>query len=326
MPFTEKLIRLTIRLASNTQTNQPNQFAGTGSNQTVLERHRAQVRIVNQGAAVGSTATVKVWGLAPNLMTELSTLGLVYNVLPRNFVTVQAGDAAGMSTAFDGTIVQAYGDYRSQPDVPMILECNAGAFEDAAGSSMTSYPEPVAVAKVIEDLATKMGYGFENNGVTAMLQSAGGGGVALQGSALQQARSAADQAHVHLGVVFSGGGLTLSIWPWEGARTTPPVPLISPGNGLISYPIFTPGGIQFETEYNPAISFGGKVKVNSSLLNQVLGAQKGQVPGLKVPPNSEWAINQIDLALDSLLPKGLWQQTVYCWNPEYGRPTTVGQG
>jgi hypothetical protein len=321
--FSQKLISLTVQLADNPGTNQPNKFTGTDSSQVTLKNHRTSVRVINQGASYGSTAQVKVWGLAPELMIELATLGLNYNIVPHNILTIQAGDASGLATVFSGTIWACYGDFQAQPDVPTIFECTAGGFEATAPAAMTSTSGPTPVAQVIETIAGQLKYGFENNGVDVVLQSAGGGGVALQGSLLEQARQAADHAHIHLGIVNGSSGLTLAIWPWDGSRNTASPPTISPQTGMISYPIFTPNGIQFETLFDPTIQFGGKVKVNSSLLNQILGAQKAQIPALNVPPDSTWAVNQINLALDSMLPRGQWSSTVTCWNPSQARPVTT---
>lgn len=324
MSFTQKLIEITIQLASNSQTNQPNTFAGTSASSVTLSGSRTSVRIQNAGAPVGNSAQVKVWGLTPSLMTELSTLGLVYDIIPHNILTVKAGDqATGMATVYSGTIWSAYGDYSAQPDVPMVFECQVGGYETVAPASNSSFTMPTDAAKIMETLAGNMNFGFENSqNLSVMLSSAGGGGPIFQGSYYQQAAQCAEDAHIHWGIVNGQqGGLTLAIWPWSGTRKTQnPVLVSAPPGELINYPTFTPNGIMFKTLFNPQISFGGLVQVQSSLLTQVLGAQQAQNPAFLVPPNSTWGVNRIDLALDSLLPNGEWSTTVYAWNPNYNQP------
>lgn len=316
MAFSQKLVRLTIQLAANSQTNQPKKFAGSDSSKATLENHRTSVRVFNQGAIAGSTAQVRVWGLAPNLMVELATLGLAFNVIPRNLITIEAGDAGGMATVFTGTIVQCYADFRAQPDVPTVFECVAAGFEATQGAPMTSYTGATDVREVIKAIAGQLSYGFEDNLDGPVMLSA----PAYQGSLVEQARQAAADAHVQVGLVNGSSGLVLAVWPWEGQRKNRQTPTIGFPGEMISYPTFTPAGIQVETLFDPAIEFGGKIKVNSTLLTQILGAQKANIPEFNVPPDSEWSINKIDLALDALLPNGQWSSTVSAWNPNQSRP------
>ena len=323
MAFTQKLIQLQIQLATNSQTNQPNTFAGTSSSAVVIDTDvRKSVRIQSVGSPIDSSAQVKVWGLSPSLMTQLATLGLNYNIVPHNVLTIKAGDGiSGLSTVYSGTIWSAYGDYSAQPDVPMILECQIGGYETVAPASNSSFTSPTDAAQVMQTLATQMGFGFENSrNVKVTLSSAGGGGPIFRGSYYQQAMQCAEQAHIQWGILNGqDGGLTLAIWPWNGTRKTPNPPLIAPETGLISYPSFTPNGIVFKTLFNPLIAFGGTCQVASSILTQILGAQQAQNPAFLIPPNSTWGVNRIDLALDSLLPNGEWSSNVTAWNPNYNQ-------
>jgi hypothetical protein len=322
MAFTQKLIDITVELAANSQTNQPNVFAGTSSNSVTLSGSRTSVRIQNAGAPVNQTAEVKIWGIAPSLMNELSTLGLVYDIVPRNILTIKAGDTAtGMPTVFSGTIWGAYGDYSSQPDVPFVFFCNQAGYEAAAPGATSSFTGPTDVAAIMSGLARKMNFGFENNGVSVILRSSGGGGPTYRGSYWLQAFQAARDARIQWGIVNGqSGGLVLAIWPNGKSRATANPPLISPGTGMIDYPAFTQNGIIVKTLFNPLISYGGLVKIQSSLLSGVLSAQKAQNPAFNLPASSTWAVNKVDLALDSLVPHGEWMSMVNAWNPNYPQP------
>jgi hypothetical protein len=258
-------------------------------------------------------------------MNELSTLGLVYDIVPHNILTIKAGDAtSGMPTVYSGTIWGAYGDYSQQPDVPFVFYCNQAGYEAAAPGTTTSFTSPTSIATIMSGLAGQMNFGFENNfdgGSAPVLSSAGGGGPTYRGSYWLQAFQAAKDAGVQWGIVNGqSGGLVLAIWPNGKSRATPNPALISPATGMIDYPAFTQQGIIVKTLFNPLITFGSLVKVQSSLLTGVLASQQAQNPAFNVPTNSTWAVNKLDLALDSLVPHGEWASIVNAWNPGYPQP------
>ena len=308
MSFTQKLINITVQLANNAGTGQPNTFAESGTDTVTISGSRTSVRIKNAGAAVNCRATVKVYGMTQSLMNQLTTLGMVYNQIARNQLTIQAGDSSSggsLPTIFGGTIISATPDFSAQPNVPFIFEVLSGLAQATTPATVSSYQGTVKVADVVASLATAMGFQFENNGVTATISAP-----ALTGSFLQQAKDICAHANVKLAII---NGTTLSIFPDGGNRNTPDVPVISPETGMISYPSLTTQGIIVKTLLNPQITMGSLIKVNSSLLSGISAAQSAS----NYP--SQWAVRKVDLDLDSLYPKGEWSQTLYAYNPGYAR-------
>lgn len=313
MAFAQKLITVTVQLAPNTQTNQPNTFAESGTDTVVLSGSRTSVRVQNSGAPLDGRAQVKVWGMTPSLMNQLSTLGLVFNLVPKNVLTIAAGDSTtGLATIFSGTIWAAYGDYQSQPDVPFVFECLSGAADAVISAPPSSFQGSVDVATMMSGFARQMNLGFENNGVSVQLNNA-----YFSGGAKIQAQKCADAAGISWGIV---GGNTLAIWPKGGNRNTPNVPVLQPvPGGTISYPAFTQQGIIVKTLFSPLIAFGQLIEVQSSLLSGIAAAQPTSPVGGGATFPSQWAVNKLDHALDSLLPKGQWMSVVYAYNPGYSR-------
>lgn len=308
MALVERKIDLSVKMASNPGTNQPNQFSESGTDTLQVSGLRTSVRIQNAGTPVGCKAQVAVYGLTQSIMNQLSALGMTFNIVPKNVMTISAGDdESGMSVVFSGTVQQAYADFSSQPDVPMRFECLLGLAEAAAPAQVSSFTGATSVESVMSSLAGKMGFGFENNGVKAQLASP-----YFRGSLWNQAQQCADHANIEWGVV---NGNKLVIWPKGGNRTGGNVPVIGPPpNGEeISYPAFTPQGIIVSTVFNKDISFGSLVKVDSSLLSGIKGAQ----PQSNFP--TQWAVYKLDLALDAQVPDGEWRSTVYAYNPNSGK-------
>lgn len=314
MAFAQRLIEVAVKLATNSETNQPTTFSESGTDTVTLSGSRTSVRIQNSGTPAGSTASVDIYGMTPSLMNQLSTLGMVVNIVPKNTLTISAGDNTnGMSVVFSGTIVAGYGDFNAAPDVPFHFECNSGLGDAVAPAVASSFTGSTDVATIMAGFARQMNLGFENNGVTTKLSSP-----YFAGNVRTQMRACADHAGINAEIV---NGNKLAIWPKGGSRTSVTlVPIISKDTGMIGYPAFTQQGIIFKTVFNPQVAFGGTVKVQSGLLSGVLSAQKNQNASFLIPQDSIWAVYKLDHALDSLVPRGQWMSTIYGYNPHYPKP------
>jgi len=297
------LLTATIKLAAN-QTNQPQTFSGTNSDTVTLGGHRASLRVQNSGGAAGSTAQLAIWGMSQQLQDQLSTLGMVIKQIPANTLTVAAGsDPNNLTTVFIGTIWQAYPDYSNMPDVPFRFECFAGAFELAAPFPVSSYTGATSVATVLSTIANKMGWGFENNGVSVTLTNP-----YFPGSAMQQVQAIREHAHINAQLINN----VLAIWPKYGNRKGSGTPLIAPpsdGGNMIGYPSYTQQGIAIRTIFDPSIIMGGQIQVKSSLQRA----------------SGTWNVLKLDLALDSLMPGGKWEQHIQAYNPKFP-PVLPSQG
>jgi hypothetical protein len=308
--FVERKVDLTFQLAQNTQTNQPNSFAEGGSDTVTVSGLRTSVRIQNSGAPADCRADVRIWGLTPSLMNQLSTLGLVFNLVPKNTLTISAGNEgdATLSPIFIGVIYYAYADFSAQPDVPFHCVCTSTTANAVIPAKASSYTGGTSVATIMQNLARLMGLGFENNNVTTQLASP-----YFSGSAMDQVRQCAEHAGISFGIV----GSTLAIWPRGGNRNTPNIPVISKANGkLIGYPAFTQQGIIVKSIFDPTVSFGSLIRVESELFQGIASAQASA--NANIFP-TEWAVNKLDLALDAKMPKGDWMSTMFAYNPNYSK-------
>jgi hypothetical protein len=319
--WTQKLLQVTVQLGANPGTNQPTTFAGTGSNTITFPYLRTSARVANSGATIDQRATVRIWGVQQSEMYQLSTLGLVYNIVPKNVLTLAAGDLVnGFSTVFSGSILSAYGDYQAQPDVPFVFECVAGLAAGVAPVAPATFQGSTDVATIISGFARQLGMGFQNAGVNVKLSNP-----YFPGTVMDQLKACA----AHAGIEVSFGANTLTIFPRGGSMSSSGVnaPIISAQYGMIDYPVLTTQGIIVKTLFSPKIAFGGLVQVGSSLLSGTLNAISAQNPTFKPPQttpagNSIWSVFKLDHALDSQVPRGQWMSTAYCYNPGYPRPAS----
>lgn len=301
MQIPRRLIEVDVKLAANSQTNQPNTFAESGTDAVTVAGLRVSARIKNSGAPSGASASLDVWGLTPSLMNQLATLGMAFNIVPKNTVTIRAGvEGSALTPVFAGTIFASYADYDGAPDVPFHFEANALLADAVVSAKPTSFPGPVQVADAMGNFAKLMGLTLENSGVNVTLPAS-----YYAGNVRDQMRKMAEDAAINAEVI---NGTILAIWPKGGARTTPTVPTIArpPAGQMIGYPAYTNQGIIVRNVFDPQITMGGKFKIQTTIK--------------PVADVGTWAVNKLDLALDSIVPHGQWMMTIHAYNPSQGRP------
>jgi hypothetical protein len=285
--FTQKLISITLTLANG-------QFGSSGGNSMTLSGLRTSVRIRVPGGQSMGVLEGAIYGMSLSTMNQLSTVGTQLNAQAKNTISVMAGDAeTGMALVYSGTLKYAYVDAQSMPQVAFRVSGSAGAYEAVKPVKPTSIQGAGDVAQVMSQLAGQMNLSFENNGVNVKLSN-----IYLSGSARMQALTLAQHAGIeHL--IDKG---TLAIWkPGQGRQSSSL--MISPQTGMVGYPMFNQANVVVRTLFNPAINYGGLMQIQSDL----------------TPACGTWAINYVDLELDSMVPHGRWFATLS------GTPTTAPQ-
>lgn len=286
--FVERLINVTFSLGTGT--------FGDGTSDTVkLSGLRASAHVIKAGGAALGSMQLRLWGMTLDKMNQLSTLGMVITQQRKNTVLVEAGTSSGMSTVFQGTIQQAWADFLNMPDVPFHVMATAAMFDGIKPVQPSSYRGATDVVTVMSNLAGQMGYTFENSGVS---------GIQLHdsyfpGTARDQAAAAAKQA----GISWIIDGSTLAIWP-KGQGRGQSTPMVSPDTGMIGYPSYTSMGIVVTTLFNPSITYGSKVQVQSSLK----------------PACGQWVVYSLAYDLESMLIGGHWLMRFEAAPPGYGPP------
>jgi hypothetical protein len=249
MSFAERKIDLTFDLAEG-------QFGGGLGKSAKVSGLRCEVSINNMLGESLNTVQLRVFGMSESRMNQMSTLGIKPGATPKNIVTIEASNnTGGMTQAFQGTMANAWVDYRGAPEVSFNVEAWAGAHELVKPIAVNSYKGTVDVATIIESLAKGMGFGFTNNGVTAKLSNP-----YFAGSAVSQIKECAQ----HAGIAYDISNGVVNIWPSGGTRDDVTF-LLSPETGLVGYPTFSSTGLQIQAEYNPLIFNGRKFQVQSAI-------------------------------------------------------------
>lgn len=279
--FTVKQLRVTLILAGTNQV-----FPGTNDNTLVLTDLRVSATV--QGVARLSTqADIRVWGMRRDDMDALTVAWANPPVVRDHIVILDANSGDGWTQVFRGTILEAQPEYTGMPNVSFRLQAITGYYQKINPAPPTSYPNSVAIATVVKDLAQRMGFAFEDGGATGSLSSPYFAGTLYD--QLQQACNAA-------GSDFYVQGDTILITKQGLPRNVQPVVRLTPTSGLIGYPSYQRAGLMVSCIFNPAILCGSPLEVES-----------------KVPSaTGRWYPYSLEHSLDSRTTKGQWQSNLFC--------------
>ncbi|WP_019573363.1 baseplate hub protein [Curvibacter lanceolatus] len=277
MTFVKRAIKLSFKLASGSLPN--------GADTLDLEGHRVEAIIDNPGGglAVGSL-NMRVYGMRLADMNTFSTDGLNALAVRGDSVTVSAGNEGGqIHQVFEGTITAAFIDFAGIPDVAFNVQAQAGFLFKVKPAAPNEGKGTVDVAAKIQTIAASIGFGFKNNGVTSQLSNQ-----YLYGTAIDQIRTLADAARIACNIE---NGI-VSIWPNNGLSDST-ILSISPDNGMVGYPAFTPTGIAVRAEFRPEMQLGRTVRVKS-LIAKACG---------------DWKVQSMRHELSTMTPGGPWFST-----------------
>lgn len=249
--ISKKVLELTITLGSG-------EFGENVGDTVTLSGFRMSADAINPGGDSMGRCQIRVFGLRADVMNKLTTIGSVNTAIKaKNKVLLVGGDdVGGMHFVFSGTILDAWADYNSAPDVAFNILAFAGLDAAVKPVGATSYKGGTDVSDILRDIAVnEMGLAFENNGVDVKLSSP-----YLSGTALTKVRAVAQAA----GISWTIDRGVLSVWPQSGARQGTP-PVVSSATGMVGYPSLSSKGMTVKMLFNPNVKLGGDIEVQSTI-------------------------------------------------------------
>lgn len=255
-------------------------FGSSSNDRITLQGYRATADIDKAGGMMMSTLRARIFGVRLEDMNAITTLQWKPGTLIPNTVEVFAIDGDRETLVFGGNIINAWGDYHGMPDVFLHIQAQAAYFNGLFSAKPRSFKGSVDVATIMGQIASEMGYAFENNGVNVKLSD-----VYLPNTNLEQARDLARAAGIDLYV----DDKVLAITPRNGPRGQD-IPLIGADSGLVGYPTFDGIGVNFFAIFNPAVTFGGRVKLETDVTRAA----------------GEWVVTSVAHRLESEKPGGAW--------------------
>lgn len=272
----KKILRTTITLVGDT-------FAD-GSNQIVAEGLRARC-VVNFGnGSIVPHAEVSIIGLNMPAMLKLTRIRWQDIRSLQNIIKIEAGEQGQeLKTVYEGNITFGYIDMSNAPDVAFSITSSTAALNLYLPASPSSFPGEVSVVSAITEIAKGLGYEVENNGVPDSLVMID---ATLVDTDLNKIRALCRRYQIDLYIEQR----RISIAP-QGAPRRIRVPVLSPSTGMLGYPIATMQGVDVRSLYNPAIRFGGVLRIADSVIENC---------------NGDWRVFGVTLNLESEMPNGNW--------------------
>lgn len=274
----KKQLRFVITLGTG-------KFGSSNNDQITLQGFRAIADIDKAGGMMMGTLKAKVYGVKQDDMNSITTLQWKPGTLIPNTVEVFAIDGPAETLVFAGNIVNAWADYQSMPDVFLHIQAQAAFFNQLKAVPPRSFKGPIDVSSVMAQIARDLGYTFENNGVTTQLVD-----LYLANTGLEQAKELAKAANI--GLYIDDKVMAITPSPYVPRKTV--VPVISPATGLMGYPTFDGVGVNFQALFNPSVTFGGTIKLETDV-KQAAG---------------EWIVTSVAHRLESEKPGGAWFSTI----------------
>lgn len=274
-------------------------FGEGNSNAVDITGLRVSCQISRAGGVSMSSMTMRVWGLPLEVMQKLSVLNiLAVQQYRRNIITVTAGDDLnGYGVAFSGEIIEAWVDANSAPDVCFAISATEGRTDAVRPVIPTSFKGPTSIDTLLSSIARQMQppRAFENNGVNVVLDNS-----YYPGTLSAQIQAIVDAAQCEVYVDND----VLAVWPIGQSREGALLDM-SAETGLVGYPQFASTGVTLTALYNPALSFGRKIRLRSAL---------------GPPADGDWVVLRVVHNLDSELPGGQWFTSVDCGRDGYPTP------
>lgn len=276
----KKKIRTTITLAAD-------QFED-GSNRIIAEDLRTSCTIQFGGGAIVPHAHVTIYGLSMDVMVKLTRIRWRDITSLQNTIKVEAGEEGSeLMTVYEGNITFGTIDMSNAPDVAFKIRSTSNAKQLYSPDPPITFEGEKSVVEAIGELASRMGYIFDNSGVPDDLTMTD---TTLVDSDLNKIKSLCKRYKIDL---YAATGY-ISIAP-QGQPLQGRVAVIAPDSGLLGYPVPTMQGIDFRTLFNPAVRFGHTVRVQDSLITTA---------------NGNWRVFGVTINIESELPGGNWWMDV----------------
>lgn len=285
--FVNRLLRASLTLPNGT-------FPGTTGNTLVLANFRMSAKLAGSGNFTNSL-NLQIWGMRQVDMNAVTVLfgqdGNPQTISTRAVVVLEASSDGGKSwlQVFEGQFNDAQPDYRNLPDVALTINAMAGMGQQWVTSPPTSINGSAPVAQIAQQLATAMGFPFEDNGVTGSLATP-----YFAGTLMDQFRQLAEAAPFDF---YFDAKQTLIICPVNQPRLNGNRVVLNAASGLIGYPTLGRGGIEFDALFQPAFELGSAVEL-----------QNTQVPGC----DGVWFPYALASDLDCIKPGGRWHSHLSC--------------
>lgn len=235
-------------------TNETSSFDEKGNNTISISEVRSTVSFQSAGNLFGTQVNVSLFGLSMELLASLSSkaMGLFGSDTERISMKIYVGDTA----IFVGYMTSSIANMNTAPNSALMITATANADLQNKPSPPFSFNGATPVTSVITAICKAAGYSPYITGLDGIVAT----NPHYEGSIFNQLEKLCDDFEIAMSVASP----TITFWP-QNEKKDDVMPLISPEYGLIGYPIFSNGGVMFQTQFSTLLTTGRNIKLVTSL-------------------------------------------------------------
>lgn len=234
--------------------NETSSFDESGNNTISISEARATVSFQSAGNLFGTQINVSIFGLGIEMLAALSSkaMGLFGIDTERISMKVFVGETA----IFAGYMTSSIANMNAIPNAALMITATANADLQNKPASPFSFNGATPVPDIINAICNAAGYKAYITGLDGLVVT----NPHYEGSIFTQLESLCNDVNVAMSVAPP----SISFWPQDSTRDDV-MPFISPEYGLIGYPIFSNGGLMFQTQFSTLLTTGRNVQIETSL-------------------------------------------------------------
>ncbi len=234
--------------------NETSSFDESGNNTISISEARATVSFQSAGNLFGTQINVSIFGLGIEMLAALSSkaMGLFGSDTERISMKVFVGE----TVIFAGYMTSSIANMNAIPNAALMITATANADLQNKPASPFSFNGATPVPDIINAICNAAGYKAYITGLDGLLVT----NPHYEGSIFTQLESLCNDVNVAMSVAPP----SISFWPQDSIRDDV-MPFISPEYGLIGYPIFSNGGLMFQTQFSTLLTTGRNVQIETSL-------------------------------------------------------------
>lgn len=234
--------------------NETSSFYGSDDNTISISEVKSSLSCQSSGNLFGTQISASIYGLSPDRLAELSSKanGLFGEATDRVSMKVFVEDTA----IFTGHMTSSIANMNSMPDCALMVVATANADLQNRSSSPFSFKGAAAAPDIINAICNAVGYKASITDLDGVVIS----NPYYEGSVFDQLHALCRDLNISMSIAPP----SISFWPQKAVRDST-VPFISPDYGLIGYPIFSNGGVMFQTEFSTLLTTGRYIDLDTSL-------------------------------------------------------------
>lgn len=225
-----------------------------GNNKISISNARASVSLQSSGNLFGTQVSVSLYGLGLEYIAALSSKAM--GLFGASSESVSMDIFVEDTKIFSGFMTSSIANMNMVPNAPLMITATANAELQKNTSPPFSFNGSISFSDAIGAICKTVGYSPLVRGLDGVVMT----NPHYEGSIFDQLVRMCHDFDITMSVMAP----TISFWP-RNATKDDSVPLISAEYGLIGYPIFSNGGIMFQTQFSTLLTTGRNINIKTAV-------------------------------------------------------------